>query len=244
MRGEENRMKIEILYPDIANLYGEKGHMDFFTKIFPKATIIETHITSRPSFLDEEIDLVYLGVMAEKYQEQIIKAWLPLKDRIKERIEEGMHFLFIGNAMEILGNYIEKDNGERIEGLGIFPMYAKRQMMKRINCLYHGKFEDRITVIGFKTQFTYSYMEEENFPFLFKTIRGDGMNPTTKGEGIHYKNFMATYLIGPLLISNPDFTREFMSMFKDHAEDVPFYNELKEAFDIRLKEFLNPRTTL
>lgn len=237
-------MRIEILYPDIANLYGEKGHMDFFSKIFPKAEIVETHITEEPRFINENIDLVYLGTMAEKYQEQIINAWKPIKEKIKDSIESGKHFLFIGNAMEVLGEYIEKDNGDKIEGLGIFPMYSKRQMMKRINCLYLGTYEKDTTVLGFKTQFTFTYLKDDSFPFLFETERGYGMNPEVKGEGIHYKNFIATYLIGPLLISNPDFTRKFMAMFNESAPDVPFYEELKEAFNIRLEEFKNPKTTL
>ena len=44
-------MKIEILYPDIANLFGEIGHVEFITKLFNDTEVIRTHITERPRFL-------------------------------------------------------------------------------------------------------------------------------------------------------------------------------------------------
>ncbi|MFM1525022.1 MULTISPECIES: hypothetical protein [Helcococcus] len=235
-------MKIEVLYPDIANLFGEMGHIDFISNIFPYAQVIKTHITEKPRFLDEKIDLIYLGPMAEKYQEQIIEKWIPYKAEIKKKIEEGNIFLFIGNAMEVLFEYIEKDNGEKINGLGIFSYYAKRQMMSRINSLYHGTYND-IDVIGFKTQFTYAHPIKNNVPHLFKTIRGVGMDKETKNEGINYKNFYGTYLIGPLLIMNPDFTLQFMKNFIENPK-LEFYKEMKEAFNIRLEEFKDFKTTL
>lgn len=235
-------MKIELLYPDIANLFGEIGHFEFICSIFPDAKVIKTHITEKPKFIDEDIDLIYLGPMAEKYQINIIDRWLPIKDKIKKSIEDGKYFLFIGNAMEVLYEYIEDDNGNKINGLGIFPYYAKQQMMNRINSLYHGVYKNKIEVLGFKTQFTFAHALGE-VPYLFENIRGYGMDEEAKGEGIHYKNFFGTYLIGPLLIMNPDFTLEFMKNFIKKPS-LKFYDEMKQAFDIRLKEFKDPKTTL
>lgn len=236
-------MKIEILYPDIANLFGEIGHVEFITGLFDNSQIIRTHITEKPKFLDEDIDLVYMGPMAEKYQLQIIEKWLPLKNEIKNKIESGTHFLFIGNAMEVLYEYIEDDNGNKTYGLGIFPYCAKQQMMDRINSIYHGKYKD-LEVVGFKTQFTFAHkIKSKEVDYLFENIKGYGMDKEAKGEGIHYKNFMGTYIIGPLLIMNPDFTLEFMKNFVKNPR-LEFYDEMKEAFDIRVKEFKNPSTTL
>ena len=44
--------------------------------------------------------------------------------------------------------------------------------------------------------------EKEN-----KRVVGFGTN--NEFEGIHYKNFYGTYLIGPLLVRNPNFFKEF-----------------------------------
>ena len=63
-------------------------------------------------------------------------------------------------------------------------------------------------IVGFKSQFTHSYWEDgtEASP-LFMTERGPGLNPEIKEEGIRLNNFMATYVIGPLLILNPPFAQ-------------------------------------
>ncbi len=68
-------------------------------------------------------------------------------------IDGGTAFLITGNALEIFGNFIEKEDGTRIEGLGIFDLYAKRQMMKRYNALYLGRFGE-MEIVGFKSQFS------------------------------------------------------------------------------------------
>ena len=235
-------MKIEILYPNIANLFGETGHFDLISKIFNNSEIINTHINEVPRFINEDIDLVFMGPMTERSQIDVINAWKPYKEQISKKIENGVHFLFTGNAMEILYEYIEDDYGNKTYGLGIFPYYAKQQMMDRINLIYLGKYKD-LEIVGFKSQFTFAHKTSKDVPYLFENIRGYGMDKEALGEGIHYKNFMGTYLIGPLLIMNPDFTLEFMRDFVESPK-LEFYKEMKDAFDVRNEEFKNPNTTL
>ena len=103
--------------------------------------------------------------MTEKTQEKVIAKLLPYKERIEELIEKNVLFLFTGNALEVLGKYIENEDGSKIEGLGIFDIYAKRDMMHRHNSLMVGKFED-IEIIGFKSQFTMMYGDNSNIYFL------------------------------------------------------------------------------
>ena len=42
---------------------------------------------------------------------------------------------------------------------------------------------------------------------------GIGQNTLSNKEGIHYKNFFATYLTGPFLIRNPYFTIYFVKYY-------------------------------
>ena len=59
-------------------------------------------------------------------QEKVIQKLLPYKTRIVEMIENNVVFLFTGNAMEILGNYIENENGTKIEALGVFDIITSK----------------------------------------------------------------------------------------------------------------------
>ncbi len=233
-------MKVEILYKEIANLFGESGNIEILRKIFYDADFIYTNLLEQPKFTKEDIDLVFLGAMSEKNQEAVIHELTKYKKEIRERIEHGQHVLCTGNALEVFGEKIIQDSGEEISALGIFPYYAKRQMMDRLNCIYVGSYND-LDVIGFKTQFTQCYPTEK-INYLLTTKRGFGMNKNECGEGIVYKNFIGTYLVGPLLVSNPKFTAEWLKRFEKKYK-VPYYDTLLEAYEIRLAEFNNPKTT-
>ena len=67
---------------------------------------------------------------------------MPYKARIAELIAADVPMLFTNNAVEIFGQYIENEDGSKIEALDLYPIYAKRDMMHRFNCLVRGHFDD------------------------------------------------------------------------------------------------------
>ncbi len=227
-------MKIEILFPEFCNLYGDMFNMKYLKKCLPEAEFIETALEEEPTFVKENVNLIYLGPMTEKTQEKVISKLLPYKERIIELIEKNTVFLFTGNAVEVLGKYIENEDETSIEGLGIFDVYAKRDMFHRHNSFLIGKYED-IEVIGFKSQFTMLYGDNTNMAFL-EVEKGIGINKESKLEGIKKNNFIGTYLIGPLLILNPLFTKKILEMLGVDGE-VALEEETMAAYEERIKEF-------
>lgn len=229
-------MKIEILYPEFCNLNGDMGNMKYLKRCLPEAEVIETAIDQEPSFLSQEdIALVYMGTLSERSQEIVIKKLMPYKETVKQKIEAGQLFLFTGNSVEVLGNYIENEDGSKIEALGIFNVYAKRDMLHRHNSFFLGTYED-IEILGFKSQFTMLYGDNSNNYFA-KVQMGIGINPETKLEGIHQNNFIATYVIGPLLILNPHFTLKLLKMMGVDKPKLAFEEEVLKAYEVRLKKF-------
>lgn len=201
-------MKIEILFPEFCNLYGDISNIKYLKKCLSnqKVKYIETSFDMEPSFVTQDINFIYLGPMTENRQEKVIKKLMPYKKRIEELIEKNTVFLFTGNALEILGKYIENEDGIKIEALGIFDVYAKRNMMHRHNSLFIGEYNN-IKVVGFKSQFTMMYGNNTDNYFL-KVEKGIGINKESKLEGINKNNFFGTYLTGPILILNPLFTKK------------------------------------
>ncbi len=229
-------MKIEILYPEFCNLNGDMGNMKYLKRCLPEAEVIETAIDQEPSFLSQEdIALVYMGTLSERSQEIVIKKLMPHKEAVKQKIEAGQLFLFTGNSVEVLGNYIENEDGSKIEALGIFNVYAKRDMLHRHNSFFLGTYED-IEILGFKSQFTMLYGDNSN-NYLAEVQMGIGINPETKLEGIHQNNFIATYVIGPLLILNPYFTLKLLKMMGVDKPKLAFEEEVLKAYEVRLKKF-------
>ena len=197
-------MKIEILFPEFCNIYGDYGNIIYLKECLPEAEFIETSLNEEPKFITEDVDLVYMGSMTEKVQEKIIKKLIPYKETIKEQIDGEKAFLFTGNSFEIFGRYIENEDKTQIEGLGIIDIYSKREMFNRYNSIFLGDFEG-IKLVGFKDQFAHQYGNNSD-KYFAKAIRGAGLNRNSKLEGIRIKNFIGTSILGPLLPLNPLFT--------------------------------------
>ena len=137
-------MKIEILFPEYCNLFGDMSNMGYLKQCLPHGEFIETALDSEPRFLTEPMDLVYLGPMTERGQERVIEKLMPYKERIRALIQEGRVFLFTGNAVEVLGTSIEKEDGGKIHCLGLYPLTAKRDMMHRHNSDFEGEFDGNV----------------------------------------------------------------------------------------------------
>ena len=164
-----------------------------------------TNLTIGDKIDFNKYDIYYMGCGSEENQLLVINDILKYKDKINNAINSGKHFIFTGNSYEILGKYIEKINGEKINTLEIFDFYSK-EVDKRIigeeivECdLY------KETVIGFQNR---QCVLNNKINHLFSVIEGFSDNYKSHYEGIHFKNLYATYNLGPLLIRNP--------LFKDH----------------------------
>lgn len=235
-------MKIEILYPEICNLYGDSANVMYLKKSLKKTKFIETHINDKPKFIDKKnkIDMVYIGCMTEEHQKLVIEKLLPFKEKIEEYIENDKILLATGNAFEVFGKYIESKT-EKVDCLDIFNFYTKLDLEHRHNSLFIGEYKN-IKIVGFKSQFTHTYLESgnENYNFI-KVGRGVGINPSYDYEGINKNNFFGTYLLGPILPMNPFFTKYLFKLM--NTEDEPAYMEAAmDAYDFRVKEISNPKT--
>ena len=231
-------VRIEVLFPEYCNLFGDSANVRYLQKTLPDAEFVFTKLDEEPKFLTEEMSLVYMGPMTENTQELVINKLKPYKNKLKEKIDSGLAFLFTGNALEVLGEYIDDGNGKKIEAVGLYPYHAKRDMFHRHNSEELVTFGD-MQIMGFKTQFTQCYPNEENFPWLFEIKKGMGMNLDTKGEGWKDHNFMGTYLVGPILPNNPNFCKYLLNLIGAKDAEPAFLSAAQAAYDKRLKDFMD-----
>ena len=201
------KIKIAHLYYDLMNLYGEIGNIMALEKGFNDQDMFTevTNLTIGDKIDFNKFDIYYMGSGSEETQLLVITDILKYKDKINNAINNGKHFIFTGNSYEILGKYIEKINGEKINTLEIFDFYSK-EVDKRIigeEIVECDLFKE--TVIGFQNR--QCVLNNKN-NHLFSVIEGFSDNYKSHYEGIHFKNLYATYNLGPLLIRNP--------LFKDY----------------------------
>ena len=237
-------MKVEILYREVCNLYADEFNARLLEQSLPDALFYSTELNDQPRFVSEDVDLIYMGSMPEKVQEYVIDRLMPYRDRILQLIQQGKVFLFTGNALEVFGSYIESEDGTRIKGLRIYEGYAARHMMERYNALFLGTIRDEadreIRIVGFKNQFSHTYMDNDHC-FAFQCLRGCGINPDSMKEGIRLRNFFGTYLVGPLLVLNPLFTKYLLRLAGVQNPHIAFEEEALDAYYARLKEFEDPK---
>ncbi len=239
-------MKIEVLFPEICNLYGDLFNVKYLKECIPDAQIINTSLSEEPYFVKEKPDLIYMGTTTERGQILASEALMGYADRIKECIEEGVNFFITGNALEVFCKSISEEEKEVCKGLGILDLEAKRKARKRFNSLYLGEFkvseENIIKIVGFKSLFGYAYGNNADKK-LFDTLRGDGMNPDEKAEGIRINNFFATYLIGPVFVLNPPFTKWFMeNILGIENATLAYEDAAMDAYKTRTEEFSDTST--
>lgn len=225
-------MRVEILFPEFGNLFGDSGNICFLKASAPDIEFINTDNRSVPKFVSEDVDMIYIGSMSEKKQEIAVERLMPYKERIKQLIEKGVVFLVTGNAIELFGECI-RDNGKEIGMLGIFPFYAEREIQEiRHNSMFIGKYKD-IKLVGYKSQFS-SCIGKFEHPFIEVTGGyGNSNKADDRYEGINYNNFFATYLLGPFLVLNPPFTKHILRIM-GHDDSLAFEKEAMDAYNERV----------
>ncbi len=248
-------MKIEILFPEICNLYGElfnirylreslesSVHLDTGAPVYD-IEIIETHLNDKPAFVREAPDLIYMGTMTENSQKLAIRKLIQYKNDLKKCIDNGVNFLLTGNAVEVFGKQIYEDDELVTEGLGLIDICAKRSSIDRYNSLYVGEFDpgydEKIKIVGFKSLFGFIYGPDvENY--AFNTLLGYASNLDTTCEGIRINNLIATSVIGPLLVLNPLLTKWYMNDVFEVGFDPAYFKEAMDSYNSRVEEYLTP----
>lgn len=234
----DKTIKIEVLYPELSNLYGDYYNAKYIAKCIPGAELIYTSNDEEPAFVSEKIDMIYMGSMSERNQEFAIEHLMKYKDKLKELIEGDVVVLATGNALEIFGEYI-MDEDRKIPCLGALDFHAVRQMNDRRNCFFLGKYND-IKIVGHKGQFSFCHgrlADEMNI----EVIGGFGINLESKSEGIFYKNFYGTYVLGPFLLLNPYFVKLLLRKL-GVEETLVFEKEIIDAYNDRLARLEQPGT--
>ena len=232
-------MKIEILYPELCCLYGDKGNTKFLQQCLPQAEFVYTQLNETPHFLSEEIDLCCMYSMSEQSQELILNRLLPHKEAISKAMESGRTlFLLTGNALELLGKYIQREDGSKAEALGICDTYSVRQAPKRFNTLIQAEFEG-MTLLGYTSRFSHTYGVTEEMAMAKVTI-GTGCEPGGKLEGIRTGRIIATYSLGPLLVANPDFSKWLLKELGVSDAKLPFEADLYKAYEVKKQVFTRP----
>ena len=196
------KLTIGHLYPDLLNLYGDRGNIQCMKKRCEwrgiEVQVKEYQLTDPIDFTT--LDIVLLGGGSDREQQIVCTTLQNIQGDMKAYVEDGGSVIAVCGGYQLLGHYYETAEG-KMKGLSLVDLYTKQGSPRLISnaVLKSDAFPYEIT--GFENHGGRTWIGD-NRPFG-KVLYGYGNNGEDKMEGILYKNVVGTYLHGPLLPKNP-----------------------------------------
>ena len=200
-------LKICHMYPDVLNLYGDRGDVLCMTRRLGwrglDCSVTKLPIGEKARLAD--FDLVFIGGGQDFEQQVLLEDLHRGKDReILAAVEDGLPFLTICGGYQMLGSYYETYDGQRCDFIGALDLYTVGSKQRMIG---NYKFQCEAAsggsvVVGFENHSGKTWLGSGVRP-LGKVLSGFGNNGEDGTEGARYKNVFGTYSHGPLLPKNP-----------------------------------------
>ena len=210
-------INIANIYPDILNMYGDKGNISALCYRMNKMGINSSVTNYSPGErIDfEKTDIVYIGGGSEKDQIIALNSLCNDCEGLKEYVENGGCVLAVCSGYEILGKSFIAD-GKKYDGLGILNLDFETKKNRMIGDIVIESTVTESKIVGFENHS--GFVSGSEYAPLGKVSHGFGDNPNSKSEGTVYKNLIGTYMHGPLLPLNPDLTDYIIKTVSDISD--------------------------
>ena len=222
------KLNIVHLYPDLLNLYGDRGNIQCL-RMRCKWRGIDAQVTE--CNLDDKLslasaDIVLLGGGSDREQQIVCTRLQQVRPELRDYVEDGGTLIAICGGYQLLGHYYDTSEG-RMEGLSLVDLYTEQGSPRLISniVLRNEYLPDALPyeIVGFENHGGRTYIGN-NMPFG-KVLYGHGNNGKDTCEGVLYRNVIGTYLHGPLLPKNP------------HVCDLLLQRALDRKYGISLASF-------
>ncbi|MDO5485939.1 MAG: glutamine amidotransferase [Sarcina sp.] len=202
-------LKICHLYPDVLNLYGDRGNILCLRKRLEwrgiECRVDYVKLGDKNNLAG--YDLFFIGGGQDFDQEILLEDLRTKKGpEIRTALEDGRTFLCICGGYQMMGRYYETADGEKCEFLGAIDFYTVGGKKRMI-----GNYAFRLwnesggsTIVGFENHSGRTWLGKGVRP-LGKVLKGYGNNGEDRTEGVRYRNAFCTYSHGPVLPKNPAF---------------------------------------
>ena len=195
------------LYPDILNLYGDRGNIITMKRRLEDRGIgVTVGECSIGEPLDvSQYDIFFIGGGQDFEQEVLLRDLAAGKGHeICRAVGDEKVFLAICGGYQMLGQYYKTWDGTQLDFIGAINIHtigAKERMIG--NYMFRTAPESSgSVVVGFENHSGKTYLGEGVAP-LGTMLKGYGNNGEDQTEGARYKNVFATYSHGSLLPKNP-----------------------------------------
>lgn len=231
------------LYPDLLNLYGDRGNIQCMMKRCQwrgiGAETIEYSLEDEIDFTG--LDIVLLGGGSDREQMIVCRKLQEIQKSFQAYVEDYGVVIAVCGGYQLLGHYYQTDQG-RMEGLHLVDLYTEQKPGRLIDNIVLKSDLFEMPVVGFENHGGRTKIGN-NQPFG-KVLYGSGNDGESGYEGVVYKNVIGTYLHGPLLPKNPQvcdylITKALERKYGEKISLSPLEDqEEKEANSYIVKRFL------
>lgn len=199
------KISIAHLYPELLNLYGDRGNVITLLKRCEWRGIEVDFEDIHSGDRIKEHDLYFIGGGQDKQQIDVACELYKQKDNLQEQRDRGAVFLGICGGYQLMGHYYQPFDAERLNGISLLDAYTVAGNKRFIgNVTAVTDFLAPKTLVGFENHSGLTYIQGETKPLAIIST-GNGNNGEDKTEGARYKNVFGTYLHGALLPKNTHF---------------------------------------
>jgi len=217
-------MIIEILFKEYM-IYGEAAGVDYLRRLFPDAEFILTNTPDHPYFAEHDVDLMILGPMADDHADLVCDKLRPFTDRLRERIDAGMVFIAMNNALDILGKSLTVNGVPDGHTLGLFDYAASRDYRHKRSGFMLCRMDDQLILTNHLGVSSYRYDGHEACSFYTVQSPYGGFNADTTLGGFRYRNAFLFEGCGTFCFMNPYLVKRLKKHFTG-SDEIPFEAEI------------------
>jgi CobQ-like glutamine amidotransferase family enzyme len=215
-------MKLTVghLYPDLLNLYGDRGNIQCFRMRLLwrgfECEIKEYNLGDEIDF--SKLDIVLLGGGSDREQMIVCRKLQLIRKDFKDYVEDNGCVLAVCGGYQLLGHFYKTADG-KMEGLHLVDLVTEQGSPRLISNIILEDDAFPYPIVGFENHGGRTYLgrdadgkeiKAENDSSMASSVRpfgrvrfGFGNNGEDGMEGVMYRNVVGTYLHGPLLPKNP-----------------------------------------
>ena len=234
------------LYPDILNLYGDRGNILCMKKRLEWRGIgvTVTGVSIGQALEAAAYDLLFVGGGQDFEQEVLLSDLAGGKTgELKAAIEDGLPVLAICGGYQMLGQYYKTWDGAQCDFTGALDLYTIGSKERMIGNYMFTCEELGCEVVGFENHSGKTYLGSGVKP-MGRVLAGFGHNGEDGTEGARYQNVFGTYSHGCLLPKNPKLADHILRVALERkygeAELVPLDDTLETAAHDYMKKRLEP----